>query len=551
MLYEKLLQREDISAWEDAYYLLKEMELEDSVIVRDQSGETIKYNEVKFTQAHAGMRTLRGLALRSLKESGDKRAVLLHKKSLLFDAPFDLDCAIRYAEYDRDPKRRFYQPRRMQLKPVVDALQELEERKIRRLYVALPPGTGKSTLAIFFMIWSGNRRPDQSIFGSSHNGEFLKSVYREVERMLEPEGEYLWSEIFPKNRVVKKNAKDLRIDINTAKRFETFEFSPIGAGSAGKVRASNLIYADDLVSGIEEAMSIDRMNKLWSAYTTDILSRTLGDDWVELMIQTPWSLHDPIDRNMLKYADDPSTRIITLPALNEKDESNFDYPYGLGHTTESLHAMRDQLDDATWRALYMMSPIEREGQLYSPDELQYYTDLPDRDPDSVIAVCDSKEQGTDDLVLPIAYQYGDLYYIDTLICDNGNVEILEDRVANALAETGCNMCCIESNRGGTLFARNVTEKLKEKGAKCSISTKWNEVNKDTRIITRAGTVKKHFLFRSEGYRDKEYDKAMRLLYGYSQLAKKQRDDVPDALSMLVDFLENSGVKRVRVARRPF
>lgn len=553
MLIEKLLKLDDISAWEDALDWCIGTELEKSKEVKTRSEQSIIYDEANFALAHAEVKNIRKRTAESVRTGGGERALLLYKKCLLFDAPFYLDEAIRYAEFDRPPKKRFYEPRRMVLKQVVDGMQDLEERKIKRLLVKLPPGTGKTTLAEFFMVWSGNRRPEQSIFGSSHNSEFLKGVWSEIDRMLDPQGEYLWHEIFPNNQVVGKSAKNLRIDLNTTKRFETFEFSPVGAGSAGKVRATNLIYCDDLVSGIEEAMSTQRMEQLWNKYSTDVLSRTLGDDWAELMIQTPWSLHDPIDRLEAMYADDPQTKIITIPALDNYAQSNFKYKYGLGHTTDALHKMRITLDDATWRALYMMQPIEREGQLYAPDELQYYMDRPEEEPEAVLAVCDTKDQGLDYCVMPIAYKYNNQYYLEEIICDNSKTEVLEARIVEAIMRHHVTQLSIESNRGGTIFARNVQQKLKEKGGRCTITTKWNQQNKETRIITRAGLVKSMFLFKDETTQDKEYSFAMRMLYGYNQNGshKKTHDDVPDAMAMLVDFLEASGVQRVKIGQRPF
>lgn len=553
MLVSKLLELEDISAWEDALSWCRGTEKEGSKVISHRGQEEVKYNEVNFATAHEEVKKIRARAAESVRTGGGERAVNLYKKCLLFDAPFEFDAAIRYAEFDRPPKRRFYEPRRKQLLQVVEAMQDLEERKIKRLLVALPPGTGKTTLAEFFMVWSGNRHPELSIFGASHNSEFLKGVWTEIDRMLDPEGEYLWHEIFPDNKVVSKSAKNLRIDLNASKRFETFEFSPVGAGSAGKVRATNLIYCDDLVSGIEEALSTQRMEQLWQKYSTDVLSRTLGDEWVELMIQTPWSIHDPIDRLELKYMNDPETKIIKIPALNAKGQSNFNYKYGLGHSTKSLNQIKSTLDDASWRAVYMMEPVERMGQLYAPDEMQYYIDLPEGEPDAVYAVCDTKEQGLDYCVCPVVYQYGNQYFVEDFICDNGKVELLEERVSDLLLNHKVSIAQFESNRGGTTFARNVGEKLKNKGGHTTIKTKWNQTNKETRILARSGMVKQMLLFKDESTQNKEYALAMRLLFGYTMLgsAKHRKDDVPDALSMMIDFLQGLGMQKVRIGRRFF
>lgn len=547
----KLLKLKDVSAWEDVLAYLNYLELEGSTEISHRGKTIINYDQNNFEKAHLLVKDVRKKAAESVKTGGGERALLLYKKCLLFDAPFEFDSAIRYAEFDREPAKRFYEPRRMVLIRVVKALEDLEYRRIKRLYVAMPPGTGKSTLAIMYLIWSAYRRPEQQILGSSHNMEFLKGVYGEILRMIDPEGEYLWHEIFPKVEVVGTSAKNLRIDLGSTKRFETIQLNAIGQGSAGKIRATNLVYADDLVSGIEEAMSTPAMDKLWAKYITDIRSRIIGDDCVELMIQTPWSIHDPISRLMQQYENDKDTKIIAIPALNGKGKTNFGYPNGLGYTTRQLKEIRESMDDATFRALFQMSPIEREGQLYSPDELQRYIDLPDKEPDAVLAVCDTKEQGTDYLCMPVGYKYDNQLYIECIICDSSGVEVLEERVAQTVIEHKVTNLCIESNRGGTIFARSVAEKIKNKGGRCSITTKWNQTNKDTRIITRAGIVKSSFLFKDDKEANKEYRKAINFLCGYTQTGKNKHDDVPDAMAMMVDFIEESGIHKVKVSKRLF
>lgn len=542
----KLIQMEDAEALLDAFEMMREKQEEGSFY-----GDGKKmYDQDNLKEAHSYSSALRGMAARLAKRDGDDEMADLYKRSLLFDAPFDFDCAFRYAEWERRPDKRFYEPRRKQLLPIAQALQRLEERKIHRLLVMQPPGTGKTTMAIAYMLWSGMRNPELAILGVSHNRAFLRGVYDEILRMLDYEGEYLWRDIFPSVAVCGTLAIDMRIDLNKPKRFQTFQLSSIGSGNAGKVRASNLLYCDDLVSGIESAMSVDRMEKLWTEYNTDARQRMIGD-CAELMIQTPWSLHDPIDRIERMFEDDPDTEVIKMPALNENDESNFDYPYGLGYTTEQFHLQRDIMDDVSWRALYMCAPIEREGQLYHPDELKRYFELPEQEPDVIFAVCDTKEQGPDFCAMPVVYRYGDEYYIDMILCDNSNPDILEGRIVNILYDRKVKMARFESNRGGTLFAADIQKKLKEKGGNTQITTKWNQTNKDTRIITRAGWVKEHCLFKDESKYDKEYRRAMDMLCQYNMAGKNKYDDVPDVFADLADFVEGMSVATVSVARRIF
>jgi predicted phage terminase large subunit-like protein len=473
-------------------------------------------------------------------------------KTLFFDAPYDFDSAIQYAEWNREPKKKFYMPRRKQLKIAVDALQELEERKIKLLGIMMPPGVGKTTLGIMYLIWSGMRHPELSILGGSHSNSFLRGVYDEICRMLDPQGEYLWREIFPKVQLANTNAKDMRIDLGTAKRFETFEFSSVGSGNAGKVRASNLLYVDDLVDGIESAMSKERMDKLWQQYYTVLRQRMIGD-CVELLIQTPWTLHDPIDKVEVGHADDPKAKFIHLPALNDQDESNFNYPYGLGFSTQFYHEQRDIMDDVSWRALYMTQPIEREGQLYSADELRRYFELPEEKPDAILSVCDTKDRGTDYCVMPIVYQYGHDFYVEQVVCDNGVPEVVEARLVSALLAHKVQMSRFESNSAGGKVAEKIQREVKEKGGRTNITTKYTTANKETKIIINSPWIKEHCLFKDDSVikTDKEYRRVLNFLCGYTMAGRNKHDDVPDAFAQLSEYVQSLEGAQITVFKRVF
>ena len=493
---------------------------------------------------------IRRMAAEWIKYYGVENCVDLYKRSLLFDAPTNFDAYCRYIEWNRPQKKRFYEPRRKQLKPVADAMQELADGKLELLSISLPPGVGKTTLSIFFMTWLGGKDPALSILGGSHSNSFLRGVYDEMLRILEKDGEYLYNDVFPDSPVVNTNSKDLRIDLAKQKRFETFEFSSIGSGNAGKVRCSNLLYCDDLIDGIETAMSRDRLDKIWQQYYTDLKQRMIGE-CKELIVATRWSINDPIGRLQQMYDRNPKAKFLAFPALDEFDNSNFDYPYSLGFTSEFYRQQREIMDDPSWKALYMNEPIEREGRLYDPEELRYYFSLPDKEPDSILAICDTKEQGDDYLAMPIFYQYGQDYYLDMWVCDNGKVEVLEEKVALALVDRKVRICRIESNRGGTLFASNVQKRIKELGGITTITTKWTQTNKEARIQTNSGYVKSHVLFRDATVRDKEYKTAMDQLIGYTMSGKNKHDDVPDALAMFIDWQMTDRSNIATIMKRPF
>ena len=476
----------------------------------------------------------------------------LYKKTLLMAAPVDFDSYCQYLEFVREPSKRFYLPRRKQLKPVAEALQELAEGKLDVLAISMPPGVGKTTLAIFFLTWLAGKEPDKPMLTGSHSNSFLRGVYDECLRIMGKEGEYLWHDVFPNIDIERTNAADLAIDIGTPKRFATLQFTSVGSGNAGKVRAEGLLYCDDLVSGIEQALSKERLDKLWEQYTTDLRQRKIGN-CVELHIATRWSVHDVIGRIEQKYTDSDRAKFIVMPALDENEESNFDYINGVGFSTQFYHDMRDTMDDASWRALYMNQPIEREGLLYAEDELRRYFELPDKEPDGVISICDTKDKGKDYAFMPVAYIYGTDYYIADCICDNGLPDVVEPRIVNCLLQNKVQMSRFEHNNAGGRIAKDIQETVKNKGGITKITTKFTTSNKETKIILNSAWIKEHCLFKDKSmYKKKDdYGKMMKMLCSYTVAGKNKHDDVPDGMAMLSEYAQSFNRNKVEVFNRLF
>lgn len=560
-LIQSLIDRDDPYALTDAFDLCRGLETEGAVTVetggkRDYG--TKIYDEDNFKAAHDFSRQIRNGANKMVRDGVDADNMLdLYYRTHLFDAPHFFDSFCLYIEKDRAPEKQFYLPRRKQLRRVADGIQKLEEGKLHTLAISLAPGVGKTTIAEFGLAWTCGRNPFLPSLIGSHNAAFLNGMYGEMLRIFDQMGEYKWQDVFPGLSVINTNAKDLMIGIGYSRsddmRFKTLQFGSLGSQLAGRVRAANWMYLDDPVDGIETAMSRDRLDKLWQTVYTDFFQRAIGDRVKRLVIGTRWSLADPIGRLEEYYEDDPGALFIREPVLDENDESRFDYPYGLGYSTESLLKQRELMDEPSWLALYQQQPIEREGQLYAPNELRRYFDLPEKEPDSILAICDTKEQGADYCVCPVFYQYGTDYYLDAIICDNSKVEIVQERVAKLLVDRKVKQCRIESNRGGTIFAQNVEKRVKELGGMTSITTKWTQSNKETRIQTNSALVKEHILFKDESLyaQDREYREAMTQLTTYSMMGKNKHDDVPDDLAMFVDWQMSDTHNVAVIMKRPF
>lgn len=520
------------------------------VNLRDALPQDNRFDAYKYS---GELRSVCAAMMGKMKTSEDVAKVYdIIGRTYLFEAKDVFDSYCIYLEWNRAPEKKFYQPRRKVLKTVANALQDLADDRLDLLAISMPPGCGKTALAIFYLTWLAGRNPDEPMLTGSHSNSFVRGVYDECLRIFDKDGEYLWNDVFPDVTVSNTNAKDCRIDLGKRKRFETLEFTSIGTGNAGLYRASTLLYCDDLVSGIEVALSKPRLDKLWETYTTDLRQRKIGNKCKELHIATRWSVHDVIGRLEQNYGDFDRNRFIVMPAMNEKDESNFDYDYGVGYSTETLRKQREVMDEMSWKALYMNQPVEREGLLFPADELRYFNGvLPDGEPDRKLMVMDIAWGGGDFTACPIAYVYGEAVFIPDLVFNNGDKTVTRPEVVGKIIQHKINVVRGEANNGGDEYCDVVDSQLRQQGYHCSVRSQRapSGQSKLSRIIQYAPDIKR-FYFLDEKQQSKEYKAFMEQVTMFTQLGKVPHDDAPDSLAQLADELYN-GISKIEPVKRPF
>lgn len=499
---------------------------------------------------------LRKETARLVRESKDPETIIkffeLNKKTYLYMAQDDFDSYCIYLEWNREPQKKFYLPRRKVLYPLVQDLQDLADGKIDFLGVSMPPRTGKSTLCIFFMTWLMGKNPDTANVMSGHSDKLTDAFYREVLTILTDNETYLWADVFPTVRLVDTSAKNETIDLNRKKRFPTFTARSIGGTLTGAVEIGEggCLYVDDLIEDLEESLNPDRLQAKYDAYLNQLKDRK-KEGAKELMVGTRWNVLDPLGRIQQQYADNPRYRFRVIPALNEKGESNFVYDYGVGFTTEYYLDMKASIDDATWCAKYMGRPYVREGLLFPADELRYYNGtLPDGEPYKV-AVCDVAWGGGDSLAMVFAYVYGNDVYIHDVIFNKGDKTVTQPVIIGRAKQLMPNKIRFEANNGGGEYADAINEKLRSDGVHINIIARKapNNQSKMGRIIQFSPDIKK-FYFRDAKNRSQEYQAFMDELTTFSQAGKNAHDDAPDSLAMLADELYR-GAARVEVAARPW
>lgn len=470
----------------------------------------------------------------------------IYWESMRDDAVFNFDKFMIYMERKRPIEEQFYKPRRNPLYHVAKGIQDLADDKLDELFINLPPRVGKTQIVKFATVWWGGKHPERANLYTAFSDKITNAFYTGLlELMQDPT--YCYAEIFPRNKVVRTNGGDEIIDLNRVKTYPTFTARSLYGTLNGSCDCASLGVADDLLSGIEEALSPDRLETAWGKFDNNFMSRIKFDQGAKLInMGTRWAILDPQGRRQSLLEEDPTYadwryRIISLPALNSQDESVFDYPYGVGFSTQTYKRRRASFeannDMASWQAQYMQEPIDRQGTVFVPENLRFYNgELPEGKPDRIYMAVDEAFGGGDFVSAPIAYQYGDMHFVHDVVFNNGDKFVTRPLIASAIMKHEVQACQFEETATTADYHEWVDEYLKKNGYQCNITTKApsTATAKKFRIFDKAPEIREYY-FRDTSCRSPAYTQFMNQLYAFKLEGKVKHDDAPDSMAQLCDM----------------
>lgn len=529
----------DSGAYSDLFSLCREWETED------------------FSAAHKANKELLALSADQVVRGGGAKFYEQWRRCLLFEAPHDFDSFMTYIELDRKPEKRFYAPRKHYLRPMVQGFQDVLDGKLRLLTISMPKRAGKSQTGINFVNMISGKFPDRSTLMEGTGDDLVKSFYNGCLEYLTVPNEYLFYDVFPDARLVQTNADTKTANLKSKSRFPTIMCRSIDARQVGLSEATNVLYLDDCVEGREEAKNRQRLDDKWEVISGDIMGRAI-EGTPMVFTGTRYSLYDPIGR-VQEHAQREgwAWRAIEIPALDlVTDESNYEYEREgkKVFTTAYFREQRELLSAEQFESEFQQQPFEAKGLLFNKDELNYFFDLPkDRDPDTIIAVGDTAESGSDSTSMPVAKIYGSDVYIVDVVFDDSPAEVTKPECAKCLIENKVASAVFESNNAGQYYARDVDQIIRERGYSVGIRTKRTISNKQTRIEFASDNIKKNFYFKhpSTYKRGSQYWNFMKEVTTYTRSGKVPHDDAPDSLSLLENEIRMLSGGKVEVFKRPY
>lgn len=498
------------------------------------------------------------------KEKKPMELLNRHYEVLRTMAPYYLEPFMLYVEKNRPRRERFYEPRMNPLGKVVEKLQALEDDELDELFVHMPARVGKTQLTTLFTVWHCARDTERSnlyvTYKEGLGGAFLDGV---KEIITDPT--YCFSEVFPDVKLGDTDAKNNKMDLNRTKKYKTLSGKGLESGLNGEYDAYGIMILDDILEGVQDVMSPEVLKRKQTIFDNNVMSRPKESCKI-IYNGTIWATNDLFMNRLNFLENDPSVKnvrydVIKIPALDpETDESNFNYKYGVGYSTEYYRARRAKFemndDLAGWWSQCQQEPIDRTGAVFNPEHMRYYSTLPEKPLLKVIAHCDVALGGGDYLSFPVVYCFEDgTMYMEDVVFDNSEKHITQPQVVSKIISHNLSSAHFEANQGGEGYKDDIKTKLAEQGRKdINISSDWapSTMRKEQRIWDRAEAIREIY-FKDPQHRHKQYQAFMNNLFSFTMVHNKRKhEDAADSLAGLIDFdLHGSGVATVQAIQNPF
>lgn len=556
--YENYIQRKGIDE-EVIYAMLEastvaiktEKDIPYGLVLTDKTKRLID----SYTALHTDGGSIWDLEAYAQKHETEYKLVNWEYDLLWLEAKERFESFMLYLEKRRPVEERFYQPRIIPLRRVANGIQDLVDDKLDELFVNCPSRVGKTQIVKLGFVWYGSKFPEKSNLYTAYSDKITGGFYDGIlEIMTDPT--YTYADIFPEN-VEKKlitDGKDTTIDLIRKKTYPTFTMRSIYGTLNGACDCSGMGVSDDLFSGIEEALSLDRQITVWGKFDNNFMKRlkrkakliNMGTRWAPLDVQGR-------RRNLLENKPEYKNRrwnAIVIPALNENEESNFDYPYNLGYSTEDYLMIRSSFEEnddmASWYAQDQQEPIDRHGALFTTDNMKYFNptqDLPDRVPDRIFAAVDPAYGGGDFVAMPICYQFSTDYFVVDVVYNNGDKEItvpeVTQRIAFHLEKFAPKTAEVHFEETKTTMEYRTLCQEEWKNLNAPVNATYdaapNNISKVDRIKNHAPDIRKLY-FIDRDHRTKEYNQYFQNILTFKTEGKNKHDDGIDATAQLCDMI---------------
>lgn len=431
----------------------------------------------------------------------------------------------------------FYKVDREYLVELCTEFQNFYESEEQVLIINEPPRHGKSRTAGLFVEWVLGRNQKEKIMTGSYNETlstmFSKNVRNDIMEEKADIYKPVFSDVFP-GVYIKRGDGAMNLWSLEGGYNNYLATSPTGTATGF---GASLLIIDDLIKNAEEANNENVKEKHWEWFTNTMLSR-LEEGGKIIIIMTRWASDDLAGRALEHYKENRvKIRHISMKALVNKETCEMLCPEVLSYKsyTDKIKAMGEDIASAN----YQQEPIDLKGRLYT--SFKTYDKLPvDNNGNSlfegIYSYTDTADAGADYLCTIIWGVYlREAYVLDVYYTQQG-MEITEPETAKRFKEYAVNRARVESNNGGSGFARNV-KRISEEQLKNFITIiKWfhQSKNKKARILSNATWVMEHVYYPQNWmHKWPEYYQAM---VRYQRDGENKHDDAPDCTTGVAETM---------------